>query len=534
MKNKIIGTFVMILFVTTAFIPFFESNTEAKVTYGEEILNENANWVVMFYQNGDNALSNYIDICLDLIEEVGATDNVKIAVLIDKLPINDTKLYYYEGINAIEQDWPAESDMSDPETLIQFVEKVKTDLPSNHYCLEITANKGSGWQGLSYDENGDLIMMTMPEIYYAFDTITENGCYKLDVLLIQSCLGGNLEFRYQVRQFVNYYVGYADCGILGDIPFDDILADVVANPSMNGEQFAINVVNHFVPQQIQNIYQAMGTTDSLELDELAGSIDELAVWLIDNIDIYESDITTALGETRKYGLQFNIDYFIDLKDFLEHLNIADSNYITIKNSVLNNIEEAVIANVTLEGYPSCGFNFYYPNIKEDYNSALRYDHALPSPYEETLFAEDTNWDEFIKIYLDLEDNTAPAEPSIDGNTQGNPGKEYDYILSADDPQGDYICFYIEWGDDTFDWTNLDLSGEEITVSHVWEEKGTYTVRVKAIDKYCASSDWGTLEVKMPVNQPIQYYSFPLIQKILDMFPNAFPMLRLLFDGRTMD
>jgi hypothetical protein len=56
----------------------------------------------------------------------------------------------------------------------------------------------------------------------------------------------------------------------------------------------------------------------------------------------------------------------------------------------------VIAKVTLEGYPSCGFNFYIPNKKDDYNDALRYDHALPSPYEETLFAIDTNWDEFLK------------------------------------------------------------------------------------------------------------------------------------------
>ena len=41
--------------------------------------NENAEWVLMFYQNGDNKISSYIDICLDLIENVGATDDVKIA-----------------------------------------------------------------------------------------------------------------------------------------------------------------------------------------------------------------------------------------------------------------------------------------------------------------------------------------------------------------------------------------------------------------------------------------------------------------------
>ena len=524
MKSKLIGIFVCMLFITATIFPLVGSSEQKKIFIENHQQNDNVKWVWMFYQNGDNALSNYIDICLDLIEEVGATDDVKIAVLIDKLPLDDTKLYYYEGITAVEQDWPAESDMSDPETLIQFAEKVKYDFPSDHYCLEITANKGSGWQGISYDEHGDLIMMTMPEIHYALDTITENGCFKLDVLLLQSCLAGNLEVRYQVEQFVNYFVGYADCGILGDIPFDSILADLVANPSMSGEQFAINVVNHFVPQQIQNIYQAMGATDSLKLDELTELIDELAVWFIENFDTYESDISIALDETRKYGLQFNIDYFVDLKDFLEHLNIDNTDYIAKKNSILNNIEEAVIANVTLEGYPSCGFNFYYPNKKEDYNNALRYDHALPSPYEETLFALDTNWDEFLKIYLDLEDNTAPAIPSISGPNEGIPDVEYDYILSADDPQGDDVCFYIEWGDDTFEWTNLDLSGEEITVSHIWEEKGTYTIRVKAIDQYCAESEWGTFKVTIPRDKSINLNyllfrvleHFPLLEKILNI------------------
>jgi hypothetical protein len=525
MKKKIIGIFVMTLFVATTLTPFYDSSVEAKVTYQNGKLNDNANWVVLFYQNGDNALSNYIDICLDLIEEVGATDDVKIAVLIDKLPLNDTKLYYYEGKTPIEQDWPAESDMSDPETLIQFVQKVKNDLPSDHYCLEITANKGSGWQGVSYDEHGDGIMITMPEIHYALDTITENGCFKLDVLLLQSCVGGNLEFRYQVSQFVNYYVGYADCGVLGDIPFDSILADVVANPLMDAKQFAINVVNHFTPQQIQNIYQAMGATDSLKLDELTQSIDYLAVWFIDNIDTYKSDISTALSQTRKYGLQFGIDYFIDLKDFLEHLNIGNANYITIKNSILNNIEQAVIANVTLEGHPSCGFNFYYPNKKQDYNSALRYDHALPSSYEETLFAKDTHWDEFLKIFLGLQDNTAPSVPGINGPNKGKPGQKYDYVLSADDPQGDTVCFYIEWGDGTFEWTNLDVSGEQITVSHVWESKGTYTVRVKAIDQYCASSGWETLSIKIPRSRAV--YNLPL--KFLDNHPLLFRLLQILFN-----
>ena len=222
--KKIIGIFIVTLLIATAVFPLVGSSEQGITVFQSHKKNDNVKWVLMFYQNGDNRLSNYIDICLDLIETVGATDDVKIAVIIDKKPINDTTLYYYDGTTAVEQDLPAESDMSDPETLVQFAEKVMSDFPSDHYCLVITANKGSGWQGICYDEHGNGIMITMPELHGALDTITENGCFKLDVLLIQTCLGGNLEFRYQVRQFCDYYVHYADCGLVGDIPFDSILA----------------------------------------------------------------------------------------------------------------------------------------------------------------------------------------------------------------------------------------------------------------------------------------------------------------------
>ena len=487
--------------------------------------NKDADWVLMFYQCGDNLISSAIGICLNLIGKVGSTDDVKIAVLIDKKPLNDTKLYYYEGTTPVEQDWPLESDLSDPNTLVMFVQKVMNDYPAANYCLEITANKGSGWQGICYDEHGDEIMITMPELFDALDVITDNGCFKLDVLLLQSCVGGNLELRYQVRQFCHYFVGYADCGLVGDIPFDSILAALVADPSMSAEVFATKVVDLFIPQQFQNIYQALGATDSTKLDALAGSIDDLAELLFQNINSYKDKIQSALEGTRKYGLQFNIDYFIDLKDFLDHLDIDDSEFLEIKDIVLSCIEEAVVDKVTLEGYPSCGFNFYFPGEKNDYNNALRYDHALPSPYEETLFAVDTQWDEFLREYLGLSSNTPPSNPMIDGPVKGKPNVELEYIVSADDSQGDDVSFFIEWGDNTYIMDGPVSSGSELSIFHTWTSKGEYEIKIKSIDQYGADSGWTTLKVSMPKNKskttisPIIIEKHPILYKLFQRFPN---------------
>ena len=123
-------------------------------------------------------------------------------------------------------------------------------------------------------------------------------------------------------------------------------------------------------------------------------------------------------------------------------------------------------------------------------------------------------------------NQAPNSPSIDGEVNGKAGESYDYTFVATDPNGDDLYYYIEWGDDSFeDWIGPYESGEEVLVDHTWAEQGSYIIKAKVKDIYDAESDYTTLEVTMPVNQ--QYYGFPIIQKILELFPNAFPILQLL-------
>jgi hypothetical protein len=313
-------------------------------------------------------------------------------------------------------------------------------------------------------------------------------------------------------------VSYADCGLIGDILFNQTLADVVANPLMTAEQFAKTVVEHFTPVQTDQIYQAYGATNETKLDDLAESISDLATFFIENGETYNDDIGSALEVTRKYGLQFNIDYYVDLKDFLELLTINDIVYIEIKEKILAYIEAAVVASVTLEGYPSCGFNFYFPGEKNEYNSALRYSHALPSSYEETLFAIDTQWDEFLKKYLDLSSNTPPLIPTIEGPDKGKFNEVQNYVISAEDSQLDEVSFYVDWGDGSYKMVGSISSGEEFSINHTWISEGTYGVKVKAIDQYGANSDWATLTVKMPlISQMLPERFMEWLQHFLDQF-----------------
>jgi hypothetical protein len=119
-------------------------------------------------------------------------------------------------------------------------------------------------------------------------------------------------------------------------------------------------------------------------------------------------------------------------------------------------------------------------------------------------------------------NLAPDVPSITGPTSGKKGEKYKYTFVSADQNGHNVKYYIDWGDGNTEWTDFSTSGTPVSVSHTWAEEDTYTITAKAQDEYGLESDWATLEVEMPVNQQVIN---PLLQMILERFPNAFPILR---------
>jgi len=130
------------------------------------------------------------------------------------------------------------------------------------------------------------------------------------------------------------------------------------------------------------------------------------------------------------------------------------------------------------------------------------------------------------LIKDFLPNNNPDKPDIHGPLIGIAGEEYSWTFCSIDPDGDDLYYFIDWGDgNNTDWIGPYFSDRSIEINHTYYRDGNYTIKAKVKDIYDAESEWAYLEVKMPVNQPAQSYGFPLLQKILDMFPNAFPFLR---------
>jgi hypothetical protein len=93
----------------------------------------------------------------------------------------------------------------------------------------------------------------------------------------------------------------------------------------------------------------------------------------------------------------------------------------------------------------------------------------------------------------------PNTPTINGPTEGKPGNSYLYTFTTTDLDGDMVFYYIEWGDgQVSEWIGPYTSGATASVTHQWDEQGTYIIKVKAKDIFDTESDWATLEITMPV------------------------------------
>jgi C1A family cysteine protease len=151
-------------------------------------------------------------------------------------------------------------------------------------------------------------------------------------------------------------------------------------------------------------------------------------------------------------------------------------------------------------------------------------------YPVTLTVTDTNGNIGIDetwAFIDRT-NSPPDTPVLRGRRIGQSDVEFEYTFYANDPDGDEVYYYLNWGD--VYWTGLwhpwigpYESGEKVTLTNIWNKNGDYVVRVKAKDKYETKTSWATLPVMIPNNKVIQS---PLFE-FLEMYPHLLPFLRIL-------
>jgi len=107
----------------------------------------------------------------------------------------------------------------------------------------------------------------------------------------------------------------------------------------------------------------------------------------------------------------------------------------------------------------------------------------------------------VKLGPDVQ-NHPPSKPLIDGPTQGKVGVEYTYTFNATDEDGNWLKYYVDWGDGTEDETDIFPNATIVSLSHSWDTIGIYMIRAKAIDDFGSESDWENLTVTIPRDKAV--------------------------------
>ena len=237
-----------------------------------------ASWTFMLYISDSDLEYFSIDDIVET-ETVGSNENVNILVQIDRWDGSDApdqdddsngdwetaKRFYItkdcEGdindheIHSQPLDDLGEINTGDPDELISFVEWGMENYPAENYALDIW-DHGAGVSGVAYEQScpefcyeygNEPDKLTLPEIDYALDTITDGGENKLSIVGFDACLMATIEVVGVVYKYADIMIAseILEPGDGWDYRFLNLLAD---DPDVTAVELGQEIVDSFVKQ----------------------------------------------------------------------------------------------------------------------------------------------------------------------------------------------------------------------------------------------------------------------------------------------
>jgi len=245
-------------------------------------------------------------------------------------------------------------------------------------------------------------------------------------------------------------------------------------------------------------------------------------------------------------------------EFSEENKISDSQiseggiwfYISNNNEIVNNtlhcnrgVDMYISANNTLyhnNFYTNPYYDFVYCEYKnfwsndlikegnywDNYNGADENNDGIgDTPHRISKYMENPDYD-YYPLMQPYSNNKAPNNPTIKGNKFGKNQVEYTYKICSSDPEGDDVFYFVDWGDgNNTGWIGPYSSGQEISLTYVWDEQNSYDLKVQSKDEHGAKSDWVEIEINMETTKSKSAY-VPIL-KFLDNRPLFNLLLQLL-------
>ena len=115
---------------------------------------------------------------------------------------------------------------------------------------------------------------------------------------------------------------------------------------------------------------------------------------------------------------------------------------------------------------------------------------------------------------EFEPNEPPTAPDIYGPPSGPKGVELFWAIVSEDLDENQVKYFIEWGDGDSEETDFYQEGIAVEVSHIYEEEGTFTIKVKAEDEKGRFSEESTFDLTIIKSKSVYH---PLLLRLFERF-----------------
>jgi hypothetical protein len=362
-------------------------------------------WTILGYFDGNNlqdldpvTSGSYVIQDVQEMEQVGSTKDVQVIVMVSSIKTEGNCNYYFiekylnepsDSISSKILDSLGKEDMSDPDTLRNFIKYGVEHYPAQHYMLIIN-DHGDGWKGVCSDQqNGDGEMMSLQELSTAL-----SGS-KFDIIVFNAPSMSLLEVAYQLKDKANYLVAsqskYPMQNILGSAKW---LQGLIDNPDLSPRTLASNMVDSIYSTACNKYKENhIALINLSKVDALTSKVAALGNSLTMKAGAYWNEVFDAFNAG--YFPDYDDSAFRDLKEFAKRiqdpLNHLDSAIKTDALAVEEITGEAVIKSLSWHSWHfyGGGLSIHFPWKVSLFDS---------TDYVQLDFAS-SNWDVFLSHFI---------------------------------------------------------------------------------------------------------------------------------------
>lgn len=365
----------------------------------------------LVYMAADNNLERFGIKNIKALQEIGSSNNSNIIVLFDRSPGYDksednrkgTDLFYItKNPNKMNDDIIFEYnelDMTNSETLYDFLSKVNKYFPARHTILNIWSHgRGVYPDGIISNDFRSVIedystgygankAMPIYKLASSIKKYEENYGKYIDIIQFDCCDMQMIEVSYELKNLTDYVVG-AETQILGiGSDYKNIASYLNTIYNFDSKEFAEYLVETF--SEYQNdfssdfSYSLVNTKSfNIFMPMFNSFCENLILYMEDKFEIIK-DIRAKLTCTDE-----SYPEFVDLSEFINSVNFFFDNTelkIAFKSLVPNCKNSTLYKNL----FGGCGINFPHTNEEKSYYFKSNSDYEILNFYEKSL------WDEFL-------------------------------------------------------------------------------------------------------------------------------------------